>query len=228
MSLFRSTTAPCPNCGQPTTFEVCGSVNADRHPELRAAILDRTFQRVTCSHCQDNFQIAPRLSYLDVARGQWFAVFPLQQVDGWAAAEAEAQATFNLALGPDAGAAASEIGRGLQPRLVFGWRALREALIAQDAGLDPTRLELLKLLLIRGMDDPPLPLDAVLRLTGVDPASDDLQFEVLDRSDRTLEEMGVPRDLLDEPDRDPEGWAALRADLSVGLFRDMQRLTRGD
>ena len=40
MSLFESAKSPCPKCGTPHAFEVVASVNADRRPDLRAAILD--------------------------------------------------------------------------------------------------------------------------------------------------------------------------------------------
>lgn len=228
MSRSHPISTSCPQCHQPLTVEVCDSVNVDRSPELRVAILAATFQQASCPHCQASFQVAPRLSYLDVTRGQWIAVFPLQQIDGWAAAEAEVQATFDQAFGPGAGATAREIGRGLRARLVFGWRALREKLIADEARVDDLKLELLKLMLIRNMSDPPLPLDAELRLMGVDEGSGDLRFQVLDRRDVPLEQVGVPRDLLDESDQDPEGWAPLRERLSAGIFVDMQRLIRGD
>ncbi|MDY7232449.1 CpXC domain-containing protein [Hyalangium rubrum] len=227
MSLFNPTDLNCPSCDRSFSFELCASVNADRRPDLRQAILDETFQRATCPHCQGTVRMEPRLSYLDVGRGQWMAAFPRNKVDDWKALEASALDSFNRAFGAGASAAERELGDALKARVVFSWEALREKLLAFDAGLDDVALEELKLLLLRDMQEPPLPLGAELRLTGVASDTGDLDFTVLDRQGQSLESLTVPRDLLAEVTGDPEGWAELTRSLQAGPFVDVQRLSRG-
>lgn len=227
MSLFNPTSLNCPHCGQSFSFDLCASVNADRRPDLREAILDETFQRATCPHCQGSFRMEPQLNYLDVQRGQWIAAFPRQRVDDWKVLEADARQSFDQAYGPGTSAAERELGESLKARVVFSWEGLREKLLAFDAGLDDATLEELKLLLMRDMQEPPLPVGAELRLTAVSPGGAELTITVLDREGQPLESLDVPRDLLDEVTSDPEGWAELDTALRAGLFVDAQRLSRG-
>ena len=44
MSIFESQDIPCPKCGEQVHVEVNFSVNADRRPEFREAILDGTWK----------------------------------------------------------------------------------------------------------------------------------------------------------------------------------------
>lgn len=227
MSLFTLTSLACPHCGQSAEVEVCASINADRRPDLRAAILDQTLQRTTCPHCEMVFRLEPQLNYLDTQRGQWLAAFPRQRLDDWAQVEAEVQSSFDRAYGAHSSPAEREIGGKLQARLVFGWRALREKLLARELAVDDLQLELVKLLLMRGMDEPPLPLGAVLRLSGADEDTGELQFDVLDREDQVIEALSVPRELLADVADAPQDWAELQAQLQAGRFVDIARLTRG-
>lgn len=227
MSLFNPTELNCPHCSQSLTFDLCASVNADRRPDLREAILDETFQQVTCPHCQGQFRMEPQMNYLDVGRGQWLAAFPRDKVDDWKALEAQALEGFHKAYGPQTSAAERELGASLKVRVVFSWDALREKLLAFEAGLDDVALEELKLMLMREMQEPPLPLGAELRLAKVLPETAELSLVVLDRQGAELEELTVPRELLDDIAADPDGWAELSRDLSAGAFVDVHRLTRG-
>jgi hypothetical protein len=43
MSMFESIAVACPACGTQVDFDAVQSVNADRRPDLRAAILAGTF-----------------------------------------------------------------------------------------------------------------------------------------------------------------------------------------
>jgi hypothetical protein len=76
MSLITPVAAECPSCGQPCAMELFASINADRRPDLRAAILNETLQGVTCENCDTAYRVAPRLTYVDFERGQWIAVHP--------------------------------------------------------------------------------------------------------------------------------------------------------
>src|SRR5947209_8272330 len=135
MSRFESLSFPCPKCENPVEFGVVASVNADRRPDFRASILDGSFQRGTCGKCSHRFRIQPEMTYLDAGRKQWILVKPAEEVANWITLERTALETFDLAYGPQAGGLAQEIGRGLQPRIVFGWAALREKILCPEHGL---------------------------------------------------------------------------------------------
>lgn len=229
MSIFHPVQFMCPHCAEAVDFQSSNSVNADRRPDLRVAILDGTFQREDCLHCGTGFRAEPQLNYFDVGRGQWIAAVPGDGVDQWVELEASTREAFAKAFGDEAGAIAQQIGARLKPRLVFGWRALAEKLIADEAGLDDVGLELTKLALMRGLDDPPLAVGQQLRLTGVDARAQTLSLLIVarDGSEQDAEALDVPKALYEQIVAEPEGWQALREQLGAGLFVDLARLTRG-
>lgn len=224
MSLFVPTTLACPACNAPVEFSAVASVNADRRPDLREAILAGTFQREACGKCDKTFRLDPELSYLDVDRGQWIGVFPVARLPEWETVETQVRGTFDLAFGAQASEAAAEVGAGLKPRLVFGWSALREKLFVAEQGLDDVTVELLKVSLLRNVDDMPLSPENELRLANVE--GDELVFAWIRSADEDfLEAFSVPRELYDDILADPAGWQALRDEMSKGIFVDLQRLT---
>ena len=81
MSVFTTTQLACPACGTAVTFNLVQSVNAVRRPDLRAAILDRSFQREPCPTCATAFRVEPQFTYLDMGRKQFFAVWPASSLD---------------------------------------------------------------------------------------------------------------------------------------------------
>lgn len=194
----------------------CGQVDAQRDPALRQAILDDTLLQADCPSCQATLRAEARLTFVDRALGLWVAAFPHGQMGAWRTLELEALDGLRPAQDP---------GVAGTTRMVFGWRALREKLLAFDAGLDDVTLEKLKLLLMRDMQEPPLPFGAELRLSDV--SVDCLAITVLDRHDQPLERLDVPRELLLDISADPQGWAKLDSDLRAGSFVDVQRLIRG-
>src|SRR5437879_9048961 len=80
MSMFQTMTVNCPECGTAVDFKAVISVNADRRSDLRAAIIDGSFQRQPCPKCGKDFRLDPELTYVDVGRGQWIAVFPVAKL----------------------------------------------------------------------------------------------------------------------------------------------------
>jgi hypothetical protein len=234
MSIFKPVKLACPHCGKEMSFEACASINADRRPDLRTAILDGNMQRQACPHCANVVRLDPQLTYMDAKRGQWIAAFPAVQVDRWAELEADARQAFDKGFGPAAGPDAHEIGQSMTARVVFGWTALREKLLSADAGLDDVVVELTKLSLLRGMSDPPLAPGQLLRLVAVDIEAGTLDFITIgddrnaaDDTGSRGEQLRVPRDLYDDIVAEADDWQALRDSLSAGMFVDIQRLTRG-
>lgn len=225
MSRTRPLTLTCPECQASLQAEVVESVNVDRDPQLRDAILEGTFQRFDCA-CGVSIQLEPEaLSYLDVGRKQWLVFQPHGNLADWRAQETGVQTLFDQALGSQASAPAQELGRGISPRLVFGWPALREKLLARELGLDDVGLECVKLALIKDQGIVP-EAGQELRLSGR--RGEALVLEHLDVSSRdVLHTYGVPQGLYQEISAD-SGWASLVAQLSAGPFVDVQRLWLGE
>jgi hypothetical protein len=225
MSLFYPVTLPCPSCQEPVEFQACGSVNADRRPDLRAAIINGQFQRGTCGKCGTSFRLDPQVIYLDVTRNQWIVSYPASRVGDWEQLEAEAREAFAKSYGERATPDAQEIGRDLHCRLVFGWAALREKLLLAEQNLDDVNFELLKIALLRGMDNPPLANNAELRLVTVDAEQKEFALaSIISEGEQLLETLRIPRELYDEIAADDEGWHELRTEVSAGYFVDIRRL----
>lgn len=223
MSLFKTQTLPCPDCGTAVDFEVVHSVNADRRPDLRDAIVDGTFQQQPCGSCGRLFRVEPELTYLDQAQGLWAAVRPAAERGAWESAEREVSALYARSFGADAGAGAQAVGEKPRPRLVYGWGALREKLVAAGAGLDDVELELFKLAVMRGKAGVMAGGLAELRLTEID--GDNLVLAWFKAGDESfIEGLSVPRALYDEIAADHADWQPLRDEVSAGPLVDLQRL----
>src|SRR5262249_17903338 len=111
MSVFNTTQLACPACGVAVTFNLVHSVNAVRRPDLRAAILDRSFQRQPCPSCGTVFRVEPEFTYLDIKRKQFLAVWPPSNLAKWQDFEVRSQAAYDKAFGPgtDGAALAGEL-----------------------------------------------------------------------------------------------------------------------
>ncbi len=225
MSVFNTTQLACPACGSAVTFNLVHSVNAARRPDLRAAILDRSFQRQPCPSCATTFRVAPQFTYLDIHRKQFFAVWPPAHLAVWKEFEARSQSSYNTAFGPGSDGAA--LADGLLARCVFGWLALNEKIIAAEHGIDDVELEMAKLATLRTLGGMKLSADREFRLVGA--TKDELILGWLRTSTEDIEdEYSVPRQLLSDIRAEPEKWAALRADVSGGMFVDYRRALFGN
>jgi hypothetical protein len=113
-----------------------------RLPGARRDILDGTFQVFTCPSCGQATAVESSLVYTDLARGQYVAVESAAGLS-WQAAELRHQAVFEECF-VNAPSIARELGRTIQKRVVFGFRALREKLLLWDAALDDYVVEAVK------------------------------------------------------------------------------------
>lgn len=225
MTLTAPQSTTCPHCGHVEQHERYRSVNLDREPALREQLLDGALGVVHCSNCNEAALTEPELLVQDLRRRQWIAAWPRDAVERWPDFEAEAMRGFAVGFGENAPALAKEIGALLQPRVVFGWSALREKLVVRDADLDDVRVEQAKLLIFRHAGVPP---DCVLRLVEVQPTVDaELVFVVEDADGQLADSLTAPRSLLDEIEGADDAWTDLLAQLRAGAFVDMQRLFRG-
>jgi hypothetical protein len=222
MSVFFTATAKCPKCGTEEEVQLAASVNADRRPDLRAAILDGSFQATDCPNCGTRMRLPAHMTYISQQRGQWILVDAPDALSKLADGEAEAHAVFDGLYGPHAPDVAQEIGRELKPRLVFGWPALREKLLCGDHHIDDTTLELLKIAVLRNVPNPPLADQTELRLVGQTDGT--LNFAWIESAtEKYLSTLAVPRDVYDGIASDA-AWAPLRSRLDGQYFVDLKRL----
>jgi hypothetical protein len=226
VSIFHPATMTCPACGAETEVMRSASVNADLRPDLRAAILEGGFQAEACGKCGESLRLPLHLTLLDLGRGQWIMAEPVELLEQWPEVEAGAEGTYAQTFGDRAPPAGRDIGKNLRARLVFGWSALREKLIARDLELDDVTLELLKIAIMRSVDGPPLADQTELRLTGGDRLL--LRFDwIVADTESVLTRLTVPRTLYDQVATDTVSWAPLRARFEGKLLVDLRRMTSG-
>jgi CpXC protein len=223
MSVFNDATVTCTACGAEAEFSLAASVNADRRPDLRDAIIDGSFQAMECPTCKEPLRLPAHMTYLDVARGQWTLVSESEAATAWQDTEKEAREAFDLNFGADAPAEAREIGDDLHPRIVFGWPALREKLICSDLGLDDATLELLKVAIVANVPGSLAADQTELRLQSGDETSLDFSW-INSETEEALNSLEVPRVAYDEVIEDAADWQPMRERLTAGMYVDMKRL----
>ncbi len=223
MSVFKSVNVPCPACHKLVEFSAVYSVNADRRPDLRDAIIKQRFQRQACPSCQETFRLDPELHYFDAGRGQWIAAFPAARLGDWAELEQRAGAAFDQSFGPAAGSMAQSIGADLRARVTFGWAGLREKLVADEEGLDDAVLELLKMTVVRSVPNSPLKNSTELRFLGLEKGKLVLAW-IRSGNEQLVEVLHLPRKFYDDIASDLPAWHSLHNEISTGLFVDMLRL----
>jgi hypothetical protein len=222
VSIFRNADIACPSCKSIVHFELVHSVNADRRPDLRQAILDRSFQRKTCPSCGFAFRMEPEFSYIDIKRGQYIAVWPASRSAEAHELEERSQSAYERAFGSKAPSEARAIGKKIVARMVLGWAALNEKLLAAEAGIDDRTLELVKLGAIRNLDRAPIGTGVEFRL--VEARADALMLGWIETAvDQLLDVVSVPRAALGEIEAATDDWASLRDDIGSGLFVDYRK-----
>ena len=222
MSIFHTDTVHCPACATAVDFKLVYSVNADRRPDLREAIVAGTFQRQPCPSCGTEFRVDPEFTYMELRHGLYIGVWPVAKRGDWRAWAAKTEETFDDGLGKGASPEAAKLGVGVEPRAVFGWPALAEKLLARHAGIDDRTLELAKVMALRHGSETPVPGKREFRL--VETGADDIVLAWVRPADSHVEKaMRVPRSLIAEIDAEPEPWKAMREEMGEGLVVDFQR-----
>ena len=222
MSIFTTQTISCPACATPIHFDLVISVNVDRRPDYRDAILDGSFQRQPCPSCGTPFRVEPEFTYMDIKGGQYIGVWPRSKRGDWQACAARTRALFDATLGSHAPPEAKGVGEGLVVRAVFGWPALVEKILARRAGIDDRTLEAAKVAVMRTREETPLPGGRALRLVRVDDETLLLAWVGSDGQERP-ESWRVPRGLIDDIEAQPEAWQSLRESVVSGDVVDFQR-----
>ena len=130
-------------CGQVVKARVTIGAHVGRAPQVRTAILDRSFHRFACT-CGSVIAVDTQFEYFDLDRRQLVLVGATSDRAAWPAFEHRLRETVlrTLAWGSPL---TSDLVARLAPRVVFGVEALREKLILADAGLDDGLVECVKI-----------------------------------------------------------------------------------
>ncbi|MGZ5131739.1 MAG: CpXC domain-containing protein, partial [Caldimonas sp.] len=99
MSVFHTQTINCQACATPVEFKLVYSVNADRRPDLRDAIIDGTFQRQPCPSCGTEFRVDPEFTYMELRHRLYIGVWPVAKRGQWQACAAKTAEIFEEGLG---------------------------------------------------------------------------------------------------------------------------------
>lgn len=132
-------------CAATVVVRIADSLNANRMPDARCWVLDRTLFQQPCSCGRTVVALHPVL-YTDFDRGLWIQVLPEDLRPDYHAREPEVLAAYHRAFDPGTGARfLPALGGLVSPRLVYGYEELREKVVAADHGLDDVIVEVLKL-----------------------------------------------------------------------------------
>ncbi|MCB9760726.1 MAG: CpXC domain-containing protein [Alphaproteobacteria bacterium] len=222
MSIADPSPLTCPDCGASTQVKTVHSINADRAPGYRQAILDGDLQRVSCPSCEASLRVEPSLTYVDEARGLWIRAWPLGALPEWEALEAETLMDFERLYRGGAPRMVRDLGERLSTRITFGWAGLREKLLCDAHDIDDATLELVKMRAMRASSALYVDEDLTLRLSEV--LDDALLFVWLEGpAEEVLEPLAVPLRWLEEIEARPMDWNRARHSISGGPFVDLNR-----
>jgi hypothetical protein len=142
MSTYADRELRCTGCGHVWTTPILTGIHSTRLPEVRAAILEGTFQVIACPGCGATARVEAVTVYTDFERGHYLAV-EMPAPEDWRATRGAAVKVFDDAFlfGPPI---AQEMVLHMRCRVVFGLRALREKLLIWDADLNDRVVESLK------------------------------------------------------------------------------------
>jgi hypothetical protein len=147
MSLLQSIQERCA-CGATLELKVADSINAARHPHLRAAILDGTLHRYRCELCGRDLIRERELFYFDFDRRQFLCVYPLAALVDANGKAREASELFERVVRREAPKPVREVADRFLVRVCFGYDELREKLLCDENRLSDLALEHLKLRLM--------------------------------------------------------------------------------
>lgn len=225
MSHFSTRHVACPRCKVVAPRSLVDSLNCERTPAARDAILSETFQQFSCESCNYQFLVEDPFIYTDFIRKHWIGVFPRSWELQWAEYETHpVKAYFDNMEGPHSSPAARVMAGGFKVRAVFGLPTLREKLICFDQGLDDAQLELVKLHLMRTVEGLTFGPQSRPRLHRVE--GSELIFRVPCRvnSQWRVVELGLPLELYHRQLDDAPSLVPFLRSLRAGAFVDLGRI----
>jgi len=225
MSTFENMPITCGHCGGAETHEVAKSINGPRAPEVVEAILSGTFQRFTCTHCEQPYVVEHPLVFIDFDASVWIYMYPREWEARWATLEVESRTSWRTNMIDNAPPIVREASGGFRLRTVFGLRGLQDKLICFESGLDDVTLELLKLDLLRST--PGLIMHPECRPALMAATAEEIVFQSVAREGDTqtkMVRMSVPRSRYEAIREDPVAWSAVHRRVSAGNYIDLGRI----
>jgi hypothetical protein len=225
MSTIYSTDFRCSDCGATTSVRVADSLNANRLPEARLWVLDRTLFQAPCTCGRTITAIHPFL-YADFERGLWVQCLTEDSRPAYREREPEVVAAYHAAFDTTKGPRfLSSLGALVTPRIAYGYEELREKVVAADAKLDDAMVEALKLEVLA--THPDLLRMGVTLLT-LDAVGDDgLRFRAYafpeDGPGQILGEIVVPRAVYDSLAGQAASVRGAYPQLFDGVYVNVQR-----
>jgi hypothetical protein len=209
MSTTPLRTFACSRCSAPIKARIAVSINAERSPQLRDAILKRYLHTYNCAACDAAVVVETEFLYIDMGRGQFYGVYPPGALSRSRECAEVVAAAFERTLGKGAPKKMANWGRDFQCRVCFGLEELREKIAIARDGLDDLTVEALKADVM--VARPGMQHEAVrtLRFETVDPNDGSLRFFAEHEGDPPR--MSIDRiiaverelyDKVDEPWRD--------------------------
>jgi hypothetical protein len=138
------------HCGETLHVQVVDSLNAGRHPALRAQVMDRSLHTFECHYCGRTTVVEKPFLYLDFERRQMIGVYPREDLARARECAEHVMEVYCQRLRDDAPELVRERAKDFLVRVVFGYEELREKLVADEAALSDLVLEALKCELIAG------------------------------------------------------------------------------
>jgi CpXC protein len=230
VSVYENRVLTCPRCQhrsiQSVAQSVAVSLDGEHAARERRAIVDGTFQRLTCAACGEVFVADGPLIYLDFDAKLWFGVFPSPWEAAWWDHEDEPQGAFQRYMIDNCPPLVRSWAPGFAVRAVFGIERLREKLVAHAAGIDDRVLEAYKLDLLRGLGPYELAPSARPRLR--EAGATDAVFHVPRPEPNAPDRCAIVRIARAEIDRvaaaQGGAWAATIAAVSAGPYVDLGRI----
>lgn len=192
MSTLAQVRTDCRACGADVRGEVVLVANFDRRDDLRRAVLDGAFNRLTCGTCGRRVVVARTVATFDFGRRSWIYTYPEWAEVHWQDLARATDEAFRRNFRQAAPPALRAVADAFRVRVCFGYDALREQIVLQDAGLDAVAVEAAKVALLAG---DPSRVTRRLMLWRVD--GDALTWMAF--GPKTAETRTTPRAILDVP-----------------------------
>jgi predicted secreted protein len=226
VSTFLDQDITCRDCGQHWTRPVATLLDEpDDLDKARSDLRSDRFQQFACPGCGQRVIAARPLRWCDGRTRLWVAMLPDAAETEWRRWERQVATMAQWDIAQNSGTQDTSDDPGAWTlRLVFGLVALREKVLAHEAGLDDGILELLKQELLDAHPD----LEAVAgqRLRLVDVAATLFSFAGRDAAGR-WQGAASTRARYDALRRDPDVWGTERAALVEGPYVDLGRRLLG-
>lgn len=149
MSTFHTGLQPCPRCATPIEVAFVESANVARSRHYHDMVIDGSLMSHVCNRCGHRFRFEHELLYTDLEHGLFIMAFPRERQAERVALEELTRAVFQQTIRDEPPRAIRELLLNVEPRVVFGYDALREKVLCSDKGIDDRVLEVMKALLYR-------------------------------------------------------------------------------